>query len=239
MRPRDRKFVNNGVAIVGGLALLVASAHAAAASDMSLPNGDSPEFRAGMLDWAAPAEARPAVEVVTVSPSGSQHRPANKLIVSSSFGWRSDPLHGGLRRHSGVDLPGTRHASVFATGAGTVRIAGWVRGYGKLIEIEHAGGVRTRFGHLSEILVRPGQFVRSGETIGKMGSTGRSTGVHLHYEVRVNGAPVNPLDHLGIGGGGDYAIERVRWSPEHTATARWGGWNSAEAANGLPRSSIR
>lgn len=122
-----------------------------------------------------------------------------RLIVSSPFGWRSDPMHGKARRHAGVDLPGHSRAEIYATGSGQVRFAGWMGGYGRCIEIDHGGGLRTRYAHLADIAVRPGQFVSGGAVIGRMGSTGRSTGTHLHYEVRLNGVPVDPLRFASLG----------------------------------------
>ena len=86
-----------------------------------------------------------------------------------------------------------------ATAAGTVAIAGWDGGYGNLVEINHGHGLSTRYGHLSKILVKVGEHVRTGDVIGRVGSTGRSTGPHLHYETRINGEPVNPSRFLRAG----------------------------------------
>lgn len=130
-------------------------------------------------------------------------------------------------------------AAIYATGPGTVRFAGWKGGYGNLIEVEHANGIRTRYGHLSGIGVAPGQAVRQGQKIGEMGSTGRSTGVHLHYEVRVHGVAVNPLEHMNGGAAGGFEVEQVRWEPEAGAKDRWAGWSTAPGAATLPQSVTR
>ena len=111
--------------------------------------------------------------------------------------------------------------SVHATGAGIVRIAGGPGGYGNLVEIEHPGGVRTRYGHLARVLVSPGESVGQGQTIGRMGSTGRSTGTHLHYEVRVNGVAVDPLDYIGQ----TVPSYQTAWAAETSVSARWAGWS--------------
>jgi murein DD-endopeptidase MepM/ murein hydrolase activator NlpD len=121
------------------------------------------------------------------------------LRVSSGFGGRSDPLHGRAAEHRGVDLPGAIGTPVLAAAAGFVRVAGRHGGYGELIELAHDDGTTTRYAHLSQILVRPGELVEQGQVIGRMGSTGRSTGSHLHFEYRIGGTPVNPLRYLGTG----------------------------------------
>ncbi len=119
--------------------------------------------------------------------------------MSSPFGMRTDPFNGRAAMHTGIDLRGERGEPVHATADGTVSIAGRDGGYGKMVEINHGNGLSTRYGHLSEIDVRVGQKVRIGQTIGKIGSTGRSTGPHLHYETRINGEAVNPQKFLRAG----------------------------------------
>jgi murein DD-endopeptidase MepM/ murein hydrolase activator NlpD len=101
--------------------------------------------------------------------------------------------------HTGIDFRGDAGDPIHATASGTVTIAGWSGGYGKMVEIEHGNGVATRYGHLSEIDVDVGDTVRGGQTVGKLGSTGRSTGPHLHYEVRVKGEAVDPQKFLDAG----------------------------------------
>ncbi len=126
-------------------------------------------------------------------------RPLAGGDISSSFGTRIDPFYRRAAFHAGLDLRDEPGASVRATAAGTVVTAGWSGGYGNLIEIEHANGVSTRYGHLSAMSVREGQIVEAGAVIGRVGSTGRSTGPHLHYEVRIDDEPVDPLRFLKAG----------------------------------------
>jgi len=114
----------------------------------------------------------------------------------SHFGYRYDPVYKNtVKMHEGIDLVGAVGTNIRATGDGVVRIAEIsVRGYGNEIVIDHGFGYTTRYAHLSKILVHPGQKVNRGEIIGKLGSTGKSTGPHLHYEVRKNNVPLNPVN---------------------------------------------
>lgn len=116
--------------------------------------------------------------------------------LSSQFGYRRDPKTGGRRMHEGTDLAGAYGTHIFATADGVVTHAGWQTGYGKVVVIKHAFGIETRYAHTSRILVKKGQRVSRGDHIADMGNTGRSTGTHLHYEVRVNGRPVNPMTYI-------------------------------------------
>jgi murein DD-endopeptidase MepM/ murein hydrolase activator NlpD len=116
---------------------------------------------------------------------------------TSGFGVRSDPFHAGAAMHPGIDLAGAYGTPVYATADGTVLRAGWNNGgYGNLVEIDHGRGITTRYGHMSAILVRDGDHITRGQQIGRMGSTGRSTGTHLHYEVRIDGRAVNPIPFM-------------------------------------------
>ena len=119
--------------------------------------------------------------------------------TSSRFGLRRDPFNGRRAVHSGLDFRGKRGMPVFATASGTVIHAGRKGGYGKMVEIRHAGGYTTRYAHLSRYFVKKGQKVQSGKKIGAVGSTGRSTGPHLHYEVRRNDVARNPSHYLNAG----------------------------------------
>ncbi len=123
-----------------------------------------------------------------------------ELDMTSPFGIRMDPFVHEAAMHTGLDFRGDIGEPIHATAAGTVAIAGWSGGYGKMVEIDHGNGLATRYGHLSEIDVSVGDTVRIGQVIGKLGSTGRSTGPHLHYETRVNGEAVNPEKFLAAGG---------------------------------------
>lgn len=123
-------------------------------------------------------------------PSG---RPVERLSLTSNFGVRSDPFNGGARMHKGIDIPGPVGTPVYATADGIVSRAGWASGYGNLVQISHGGGLETRYGHMSKLIATPNSYVHRGQLIGLMGSTGRSTGSHLHYEVRVDGQAINPM----------------------------------------------
>jgi murein DD-endopeptidase MepM/ murein hydrolase activator NlpD len=122
-----------------------------------------------------------------------------ELDQSSGFGVRVDPFNHAPAMHTGIDFRGDTGDAVHATAAGTVTVAGWSGGYGRMVEIDHGNGLATRYGHLSEINVAVGQHIRIGQTVGRLGSTGRSTGPHLHYETRVDGEAVNPEKFLHAG----------------------------------------
>ncbi len=115
---------------------------------------------------------------------------------TSGYGFRRDPKTGGRRLHKGTDFAAPSGTDIFATADGIVSKAGWQSGYGRMITIKHDFGIETRFAHLSKIRVKVGQRVSRGDHIGDMGSSGRSTGVHLHYEVRVDGKAVNPMTYI-------------------------------------------
>lgn len=115
---------------------------------------------------------------------------------TSGFGTRRDPKTGGRRAHNGIDLAGPRGTPILSTGDGVVVFAGWQSGFGNLIKIRHAYGFETLYAHLNKIHVKVGDRIARGEHIGDMGTTGRSTGVHLHYEVRIGGKPVNPMTYI-------------------------------------------
>jgi murein DD-endopeptidase MepM/ murein hydrolase activator NlpD len=125
-----------------------------------------------------------------------QVRPASVDAISSSFGYRSDPFTGGAAFHAGIDFKGPTGAPIFAAAKGTVSFAGVRQGYGKCVEITHGNGLMTRYAHMSRIGSKVGQKVEAGEVIGAIGSTGRSTGSHLHFEVRIHDRPVNPRPFL-------------------------------------------
>jgi len=122
-----------------------------------------------------------------------------ELDTSSGFGVRIDPFLNRPAMHTGIDFRGNPGEPVRATASGTVTAAGWSGGYGRMVEIEHANGVSTRYGHLSEIDVKVGQSIRIGQVVGRLGSTGRSTGPHLHYETRIDGEAVDPNKFLHAG----------------------------------------
>jgi len=122
-----------------------------------------------------------------------------EIEMSSPFGVRIDPFQHAAAMHTGIDFRGDYGEPIHATAAGTVSSAGWSGGYGKMVEVDHGNGLATRYGHLSEIDVAVGDKIRVGQVVGKLGSTGRSTGPHVHYETRVDGEAVNPQKFLDAG----------------------------------------
>lgn len=131
-----------------------------------------------------------------------EHMPAiqpiserNLKTMASGYGYRVDPVYGTQKFHEGMDFSSDIGTPVYATGKGVVAFAGWKTGYGNCIDIDHGYNYLTRYAHLSEIKVRVGQQVERGEEIGLVGNTGKSTGPHLHYEVRLRGAPQNPVNY--------------------------------------------
>jgi murein DD-endopeptidase MepM/ murein hydrolase activator NlpD len=123
-------------------------------------------------------------------------------ILTSGFGTRSDPMTHGPGLHQGIDIAAAAGQPVRAAADGLVMLAATATGYGQAVYLAHGFGISTRYGHLSEIDVHPGQRVHRGDVLGRVGSTGRSTGAHLHYEVRLDGTPVNPLAYILDGASG-------------------------------------
>ena len=138
--------------------------------------------RASLSDWIA-ATTAPTLWPVTGP-------------ITGPFGSRMDPFNGEGAFHSGVDISCRYGQSILAPADGTVIYADFYNGYGRLLEIDHGNGIQTRFGHLSGFAVTDGQSVRKGQVIGYVGMSGRSTGAHLHYEVRIHDTPVNPHKYL-------------------------------------------
>jgi murein DD-endopeptidase MepM/ murein hydrolase activator NlpD len=174
---------------------------ASAEASLSVPLEVSPAAPA--FDRAA---ARVARDVATAVGLGAAlpHIPLRKPLfgdatVTSPFGYRADPFLGRPMLHAGVDLREPYGAEIHATAAGRVVHAGPMGGYGDMVEIDHGDGLTTRYGHMSELDVQEGQEVGEGAGLGRLGSTGRSTGPHLHYEVRIDGEPVDPERFLRAG----------------------------------------
>jgi len=118
--------------------------------------------------------------------------------VTSGFGQRADPFTGRQAEHHGVDLAAAEGSPIVAASDGVVRSAGPRGGYGNAVEVDHGNGLTTLYAHTSEVLVRPGETVAAGQVLAKVGHTGRATGAHLHFEVRVQGRPVDPVRALKI-----------------------------------------
>lgn len=149
-----------------------------------------PTFRALFQSWKRLDQLQQGIVAI---PS---QKPVDLVDFTSGFGVRSDPFRGGAAMHAGVDIRGAHGTPIYATADGLVGRAGRAAGYGNLVELNHGRGIQTRYGHLSSIIVQPGQHVKRGQLIARMGSTGRSTGTHLHYEVRLDGSAVNPMPFL-------------------------------------------
>jgi murein DD-endopeptidase MepM/ murein hydrolase activator NlpD len=173
--------------------------HAAAAIGMGGPfepvdgAGDNadPRFRQLFASWRALDQLEQGAASI---PSA---RPIAAANFTSGYGVRSDPFRGRAAMHAGIDLAGPIGTPVYATADGIVARSEYNNGgYGNLVEINHGPGIQTRYGHLSQRIAQPGQRVRRGQLIGLMGSTGRSTGSHLHYEVRIDGRAVNPIPFM-------------------------------------------
>lgn len=190
---------------MAGALCAAAPAHA---SDDDDPYGDVPAQAAatGQVDlafsnlFASLQRLDGTPKAAAYIPSG---RPVQKLSLTSNFGVRSDPFNGGARMHKGIDIPGPTGTPIYATADGVVSRSGWASGYGNLVQISHGSGMETRYGHMSKLLVAENSYVKRGQIIGLMGSTGRSTGSHLHYEVRVDGAAINPIPFVA---GNDYLV---------------------------------
>lgn len=170
-----------------------ATAAAAAAGAATADAQADAQFRALFMSW----KKLDTIEQAAISiPS---YQPVQSLSFTSNFGVRSDPFRGTAAMHAGVDIPGPIGTPIYATADGIISRAERAGGYGNLIEVNHGKGIATRYGHLSKILVRDHERVKRGQMIGLMGSTGRSTGSHLHYEVRIDGSAVNPAPYLQAG----------------------------------------
>jgi murein DD-endopeptidase MepM/ murein hydrolase activator NlpD len=191
-----------------------ALANSAASADIAAPlraaeaarNGTTAtpaddEFHKLFASWQSLDTGMPIGSAASAQRSGGVSIPSLVPVssnrgMSSGFGMRVHPVLGGLRAHKGIDLPATTGTPIHASADGVVGKADWFGGYGLFVELEHGGGMETRYGHMSRIAVAEGQRVRKGDVIGYVGSTGRSTGSHLHYEVRIGGEAVNPIPYM-------------------------------------------
>lgn len=181
------------------------AANAAAAADVTQPLRDAQDetissaderFRTLFSSWTSldrSGSANPTERSVVSIPS---RMPLAGSVLTSGFGMRTHPVIGGRRKHSGIDLAASTGTPVYATADGVVSRADWFSSYGLYISVEHGASLQTRYAHLSRLAVAAGDTVRKGDLIGYVGSTGRSTGPHLHYEVRVDGLAVNPIPYM-------------------------------------------
>lgn len=157
-------------------------------------NGDR-EFTQLFASWKQ-HEQSGAVAALRQSVSVPSRMPVDTARMSSGFGMRTHPVLGGHRKHTGIDLAAPTGTPVYATADGFVAKAERWSSYGNYIQIEHGGDMHTRYAHLSDYNVTAGQHVKKGDLIGFVGSTGRSTGPHLHYEVRIAGEAVDPRPYM-------------------------------------------
>ena len=194
------------------------------APPVGLPIGNGTEFRARLLSWQGPKMTQAIIPA-------EFRLPSIVTRISSGFGVRGDPLDRTPRMHAGIDLPQHYGAPVASSAAGTVVSAGWARGYGNMVEVDHGEGVHTRYAHLSRVLVFTGQTIDGGQTVGLVGSTGRSTGNHLHFEVRQDGRATDPLSF-------SWDRPEVRSEPIVPVRQRRGDWNSVSDGTRLPMPSL-
>jgi murein DD-endopeptidase MepM/ murein hydrolase activator NlpD len=145
----------------------------------------------GRVDAAGSIIAAPRIDVAVPS-----RMPLEGMTLTSGYGMRNHPVLGGRRQHNGVDLAAPSGTPVFATADGRIGMAQRFSSYGNYVQIEHGGSMQTRYAHLSSYTVQAGEMVHKGDLIGYVGSTGRSTGPHLHYEVRVAGVAVDPTPYM-------------------------------------------
>lgn len=165
----------------------------AGAADLGASGDADPRFAQLFSSWRQMERLEQGVASIPSS------MPVQGARWTSSFGVRSDPFRGRAAMHAGIDMAGPVGTPIYATADGVVGRAQVVGAYGNLVELEHGAGIVTRYGHLSRMLVQAGTRVRRGQLIGLMGSTGRSTGSHLHYEVRIDGRAINPAPFLESG----------------------------------------
>lgn len=186
---------------------------AAAAKQSALGNGDE-EFKQLFSSWRSLDKGQALVSVSNAATPGAimarripgttsvsipSRVPLEGFRFTSGFGMRIHPVLGGRRGHKGIDLAAPIGTPIYASADGQVSKAEWFSSYGLYVSLEHGGDIQTRYGHMSRLNVAAGQFVHKGDLIGYVGSTGRSTGPHLHYEVRVAGEAVNPMPYMQTG----------------------------------------
>ncbi len=166
-----------------------------AAQENDLTSGDV-RFRQLFASWESLDEAGPSVPVEQPAIAIPSRMPLGGATLTSSYGMRNHPVLRKRRKHNGVDLAAPTGTPVYATADGIVGKAQWFSSYGLYIRIDHGADLETRYAHMSKLAVAAGERVRKGDVIGYVGSTGRSTGPHLHYEVRIDGVAVNPIPYM-------------------------------------------
>lgn len=188
-----------------GLATPALANASATAADITAPlreaqaaksgtRGGDEEFRRLFASWNSTTSTSVPTRPRTVSiPS---RMPLEGAALTSGFGMRTHPVLGGRRGHKGIDLASPIGTPIYATADAVVTRADWFSSYGLFISLDHGAQLETRYGHLSRLNVAEGQVVKKGDLIGYVGSTGRSTGPHLHYEVRIAGTAVNPIPYM-------------------------------------------
>lgn len=201
----------NSSAAVADVAAPLRSAQAAKPTTA----GDD-EFRRLFTSWKSIEGDSAALAINTAAPVAASDVPAASLSailrpntvsipslmpvagakLTSGYGMRNHPVLGGRRQHQGIDLAQPIGTPIRATADGVVGRADWFSSYGLFVSLEHGGSIETRYGHMSRLNVAAGQVVKKGDIIGYVGSTGRSTGPHLHYEVRIAGIAVNPIPYM-------------------------------------------
>ena len=152
----------------------------------------------GQMDWLTLTESRLCEQKVRSSRLPSQH-PVEGVDLGSGFGWRVDPITGQSALHSGLDFPADTGTPIVAAAGGVVVFAGWHAAYGQMLEIDHGNDLVTRYAHASRLSAKQGDLVRRGQKVADVGSSGRSTGAHLHFEVLVAGVPQDPQKFLDAG----------------------------------------
>ncbi len=178
-----------------------------------------PKFKQLFMSW----KKLDQIERGTIAIPSTE--PVKGSSFTSGYGVRSDPFRGRAAMHAGIDLAGPIGTAIYATADGFVGRSEWANGYGNLIELNHGRGIQTRYGHLTRSVVSSGQHVKRGQLIGYMGSTGRSTGSHLHYEVRIDGKAVNPVPFMQSN---DYLLAVQRRAAAATQVAMGGPTEGAK-----------
>lgn len=195
------KLVVAGVAAVFSIAATPAIANSSAvdiaepvrqAQSESITSGDI-RFQQLFASWEALDPKGPVAQPTVAIPS---RVPLESMRMTSDYGMRNHPVLGGRRNHKGIDLAAPIGTPVYATADGIIGKAEWFSSYGLYVQIEHGADLETRYAHMSRLAVATGERVKKGDIIGYVGSTGRSTGPHLHYEVRIDGVAVNPVPYM-------------------------------------------